>query len=66
MTHNNSNKKSISATSTERSVTFLKARMGRILDVHTEKSGDVSTQIPAVCIGFTCGPKVCLLQPGSC
>lgn len=45
MTHNNSNKKPISATSTDRSVTFLKMHMGRILDVHTEKAGDVLTQI---------------------
>lgn len=57
MTHNNSNKKPISATSTDRSVTFLKMHMGRILDVHTEKAGDVLTQILSPNFGKLCFTK---------
>lgn len=60
MIHNNSNKKPISATSTDRSVTFLKMHVGRILDVHTEKAGNVLTEILSPNFGklyftkFTC------------
>lgn len=43
MTH--SNKKPISATNTDRSVTFLKMHVGRNLVVHTEKAGDVLMEI---------------------
>lgn len=45
MTHSNSNKKPISATNSDRSVTFLKMHVGRNLVVHTEKAGDVLMEI---------------------
>lgn len=63
MTH--SNKKPISATNTDRSVTFLKMHVGRNLVVHTEKAGDVLMEILSpnfwkLCeIKFTCKNLFC-------